>query len=140
MFLNVAVQDHRHNSNHYMVLGCLHGITLREYQLYFGLCMRLPLYLPKQLSREYSLFSSLRKVVPNTSARERAHASWILEEAWRVINARVSFWRSPYRFQRCVLYIGRQVKLLLDAYRQRRETELGTVVETLLAYDPPVVN
>ena len=82
MFLNVAVQDHRHNSNHYMVLGCLHGITLREYQLYFGLCMRLPLYLPKQPPHEDSLFASLRQEVLKTPAQDSAYTSLISEETW----------------------------------------------------------
>ena len=32
LFLNVSVRDPRHNTEHYMVLGCLHGVTLREHQ------------------------------------------------------------------------------------------------------------
>ena len=36
LFQNVATQDPRHNTNHYMFLGCLHGVTLREHHHYLG--------------------------------------------------------------------------------------------------------
>ena len=36
LFQNVSTQDPRHNTNHYMFLGCLHGVTLREHQHYLG--------------------------------------------------------------------------------------------------------
>ena len=29
LFQNMAVWDYRHNTNHYLVLGCLHIVTLR---------------------------------------------------------------------------------------------------------------
>ena len=31
LFVNVSVQDPRHNSDHYMVLGCLHSASLTEH-------------------------------------------------------------------------------------------------------------
>ena len=43
IFQNMAVRDLRHNSNHYMVLGCLHGGSLRENSNYLGRRTRLPL-------------------------------------------------------------------------------------------------
>ena len=33
---NVDIRDPRHNTNHYMVLSCLRGMTLRENQCYLG--------------------------------------------------------------------------------------------------------
>ena len=36
LFGNVSVQDPRHNSDHYMVLGCLHSAPLREHARYLG--------------------------------------------------------------------------------------------------------
>ena len=36
LFGNVSVRDPMHNSDHYMVLGCLHRATLREHSRYFG--------------------------------------------------------------------------------------------------------
>ena len=47
MFQNVAVRDPRHNTDHYMVLGCLRRVTLRENKFYLGSKMQLPLYPPK---------------------------------------------------------------------------------------------
>ena len=38
LFQNVAIRDSRHNTNHYMVLGFLHIMNLREHQCYLGLC------------------------------------------------------------------------------------------------------
>ena len=36
LFDNVSVRDPRHNSDHYMVLGCLHRASLREHARYQG--------------------------------------------------------------------------------------------------------
>ena len=36
LFGNVSVRDPRHNSDHYMVLGCLHSAPLREHARYLG--------------------------------------------------------------------------------------------------------
>ena len=36
LFGNVSVQDPRHNSDHDMVLGCLHSALLREHARYLG--------------------------------------------------------------------------------------------------------
>ena len=33
---NVAVQDKRHNTDHYLVLGCLHSATPAAHSQYFG--------------------------------------------------------------------------------------------------------
>ena len=47
LFQNISFWDHMHNSDHYLVLGCLHGTTLRENQLYLGMSTRLPLTPPR---------------------------------------------------------------------------------------------
>ena len=36
LFGNVSVRDHRHNSDHYLVLGCLHITSLKENTRYLG--------------------------------------------------------------------------------------------------------
>ena len=36
LFRNVFVQDPRHNSDHYMVLGCLPSASLKEHNRYLG--------------------------------------------------------------------------------------------------------
>ena len=78
-----------HNSDHYLVLGCLHGVTLGEHQCYLGTLTRLPLRPPRQSSHEDILFVSPRKAIPKPPAREPPQSSWISEETWRVIGARV---------------------------------------------------
>ena len=42
IFGNVSVRDPRHNSDHYMVLGCLHSAPLKEHTRYLGGRKRLP--------------------------------------------------------------------------------------------------
>ena len=36
LFWNVSIRDPRHNSDHTMVLGCLHSAPLREQAKYLG--------------------------------------------------------------------------------------------------------
>ena len=43
IFWNVSVQDPSHNSDHYMVLGCLHIASVREYYRYLRGRKRPPL-------------------------------------------------------------------------------------------------
>ena len=83
----------RHNIDHYMVLGCLRDVTLRENQCYLDFCIHLLIYPPKRSSHEDKLFASLRQAVPKKPAHERAHSLWILEETWWLIEDRVSLQR-----------------------------------------------
>ena len=59
LFQNVSVWDPRHNIYHYLVLGCLRGVTQREHQHYLGTRTRLPLHPPKRPSREDTMFAFL---------------------------------------------------------------------------------
>ena len=43
IFGNVSVREPRHNSDHYMVLGCLHSAPLRDHARHLGERKRLPL-------------------------------------------------------------------------------------------------
>ena len=43
LFWNVFVWDPRHNSDHYLVLGCLHSAPLSEHLEYLRRRKRLPL-------------------------------------------------------------------------------------------------
>ena len=43
LFWNVSVRDPRHNTDHYMVLGCLHSAPEREHTKYLTGCKRIPL-------------------------------------------------------------------------------------------------
>ena len=42
LFWNVSVQDPRHNSEPYMVLGCLRSTPLRDHAKYLGGCKQVP--------------------------------------------------------------------------------------------------
>ena len=86
--------------------------------------MRLQFNPPKQPSQEDSLFPSLKQVVPKmrtpTGSRRISVESFTPE-------------------QRCLCNLGCQVRSLLNGDRWRRVTEAGTVAETLLVSDPPLV-
>ena len=43
LFWNVSVWDPRHNTDHYMVLGCIQSANEREYVRYLSGRMKLPL-------------------------------------------------------------------------------------------------
>ena len=51
IFGNVSFRDPRHNSEHYMVLGCIHSAPLREHARYLRERKRLPLRPPTTLTR-----------------------------------------------------------------------------------------
>ena len=52
LFWNVSVQDPRHNSDHYMVLGCLYSAPMREHSSYLEGRKRPPLRPPTAPTRE----------------------------------------------------------------------------------------
>ena len=86
-----------YNTDHYMVLGCLHVVNLREHRRYLGSLTRISLYTPKHPSHEDKLFASLRQAVTKTTTHKHAHTSWILEDTWWFIDTRVSLRRSADR-------------------------------------------
>ena len=51
IFGNVSFRDPRHNSEHYMVLGCIHSAPLREHSRYLRERKCLPLRPPNTLTR-----------------------------------------------------------------------------------------
>ena len=57
LFRNVSVRDPRHNSDHYIVMGCLHRSSLKEHTRYLGGRKRLPLRPPTEPTREDTIFS-----------------------------------------------------------------------------------
>ena len=116
LFHHVDSRDLRHNTHQYIVLGYLHGMILREHQLYLGSRTWILLYTSKRPSHEGKIFASFRKAVPKTPSRECVHASWISKETCWVINARVYLWRSADRCQRRLQAVGHQVQSLLNGY------------------------
>ena len=136
LFRNVAVQDPRYNSDHYMVVGLLQGGTTREHVRYIVGRRRIPLTPPKEPTREDTLFGDLRRAVPKPHKREQHRNAWISDKTWKLVDERVLARRGPKvkaRLQR----LGRAIKASLKGYRQQRVEEAGKAVETLLGEDPP---
>ena len=62
MFQNVLFRDLRHNTYHFMVLGCLQGTAQGEHVHYLRLRLRLPILLPRKPRLEDRMLSKLRHV------------------------------------------------------------------------------
>ena len=97
IFQNVAVQDLRHNSDHFMVMGCFHGAPPREHSCYLGRRTCLPIRPPVCQTRTWAdnLFSELRRAISKPDKWMARHNSWISVETWRLVNERVSTRREP---------------------------------------------
>ena len=70
LFWNVSVRDPRHNTDHYMVLGCLRSAPDREHAKYLTGHKKLPLQPPTAPMREDGIFAALQRAVPKPHARE----------------------------------------------------------------------
>ena len=95
LFRNVAVRNPWHNSDHYMVLGCLNSYPLREHTEYLGWRIRPPPPPPTTLTREDGFFASLRRAIPKPKTRESRKNVWISEDKWRLVNEKVPALRGP---------------------------------------------
>ena len=71
LFWNVSVRDLRHNTDHFIVVGCLRRAPTREHAKYLTGRKKLPLQPPTEPTREDGIFAALRKAVPKPHARER---------------------------------------------------------------------
>ena len=92
LFQEVAVQDTRHHSDHYMVMSCLRGEPEKELAVYPRKARRFPI-LPlrhKLVLVQYKLFSDLKTHIPKPPLRERVKQDWISDKTWAPINARVT--------------------------------------------------
>ena len=69
LFGNVSVRYPRHNSDHYMVLGCLHSASLKEHVRYLRGRKNLPLLPSTEPTREDTIFAALQRAVPKPRAR-----------------------------------------------------------------------
>ena len=90
LFWNVSLRAPRHNTDHYMVLGCLLSAPEREHAKYLTGRENLPLQPPTEPTREDGIFAALRRDVPKPHARELRTNEWISEETWRLVDERVS--------------------------------------------------
>ena len=70
LFKNVSVRYPLHNSDHYLVLGCLCSAPLREHTEYLGWHTWLSLWHPTTPTREDKLFAVLRRSIPKPKSWE----------------------------------------------------------------------
>ena len=123
LFGIVSVQDSRNNSDHYMVLGCLHSAPLREHVRYLGGHKRLPLRPPTILTREDGIFAALRRAVLKPLAREARKNAWILVAKSRLVDKRVSARWDITKNQALIRRLGHAIKTSLQEHRKRRSGE-----------------
>ena len=138
LFRNVDVRDPRHNSDHFMVVGHLRSATAQDHARYIKGRRKMPLKPPTKPTREDELFGALRKSVPKPHERDKHKNAWISEEAWRIVNERVSTRRGT-RVREKIRRLGRAIRASLKRDRKRRVEAVGTDVEVLLGGDPPNV-
>ena len=136
LFWNVSMWYPRHNSNHYMVLGCLRSALKKENSKYLMGRKKLLLKPQTEPTREDGIFAALQRAVAKPHARERRTNEWISEETWRLFDERVSARRGT-RVQAKILRLSRAIAASLKGDRKRRVEISGEEVETLLGADPP---
>ena len=136
LFRNVAVQDPRYNSDHYMVVGLLRRRTTREHIIYIAGRIRMPLTPSREPTREDTLLGDLRQAVPKPHKREEHRNAWISDDTWKLVDKRVSARRGT-RVQVRLRRLGRAIKASLKGDRRRRVEEAWKAVEALLGEDPP---
>ena len=90
LFRNLSVWDPRNNTEHFMVAGCLRRTPEQEHIRYIRGRRKSLLQPPTEPTREDGIFAALQKAVPKTHGRDRHKNKWILEERWRLVDARVS--------------------------------------------------
>ena len=136
LFWNFSVRDSRHNSDHYLVLGCLWSAPLSKCSECLGRRKRPPLRPPTTPMREGGIFAALRRASPKPKARDAHKNAWILETTWRLVNKRVSACQDPARDQSLIRRLGRSIAEILKENCRRRAEKAGEEVERLLGLDP----
>ena len=139
LFRNVAVRDSRHNSDHYMVLGCLPNAPPTEQKQYLGERKLWPVRPPREPTTTDELFAALHRAVPRAQPCKARRNAWISESTWRLIDERVSARRDPRYGRVFKRQQGKAVQKSLAADRQRRADEAGVEVEALVKADPPII-
>ena len=136
IFRNVSVRNPRHNTDHFMVVGCLRSAPEREHTRYIAGSNKSPLRPPTEPTRDDGIFAALRRAVPKPHAKERRKNEWISEETWSLVDKRVSARRGT-GVQARIRRLGRAIRESLKGDRKRRLEIAGEEVEMLLGEDPP---
>ena len=134
---NVAVRDVRHNMEHDLVLGYLHGAAPTAHSRYIRKCTHFPTRTPTTLDGVDHLFAELQEAITKPPQQERLRQAWISPETWRFINARTVACRTGD--QRNSRGISRTIKASLQEYQHQRVAKAGSSVESLLASDPLLI-
>ena len=119
LFRNVSVRNPRHNTNHFMLVGCLRSAPEREHIRYIAGRKKLPLRPPADPTRKDGIVAALQRAVPKPHARERRKNEWISEETWRLVDERVSAQRGA-GVQARIRRMGRAIRASLKGVRKRR--------------------
>ena len=139
-FGNLSVRYPRNNSDHYLVLGCLHSASPKEHMRYLGGRKRPPLRPTNKPTREVKIFAYLRRAVPKARAREARRNEWISAATWRLVDERVSARRDPAKDQALIRSLGRAMKASLATDRRRHAEKAGAEVEALVGGEnPPLI-
>ena len=131
LFGNVSVGDPRHNSDHYIVLGCLHISSLKEHAQYLGGRKKLPLRPPTEPSRQDIIFAALRRAVTKPRAWGARKIACISEATWILVNERFSACQDLSKYQTLVRRLVHAIRASLTMDRRRRVEEAGAEVEAL---------
>ena len=83
------------------------------------------------------MFAELQRAIPRPPWRERHRQSWISPETWSLIDTRIEAHRR--KNQRISWSLSRTIKAWIQEDRRRRAAEEGSAVESLLAYDLPLI-
>ena len=68
-FRNVSIRDPQHNTDRFMVVGCLRSAPEREHTRYISGRRKLPSQPPTEPTREDRIFAALRRAVPRVNLR-----------------------------------------------------------------------
>ena len=77
LFQNVTVWDVRHNTDHYLFMGCLHRAAPAAHSRYVGKRIRLPISPSATLDRIDRMFAELWRAIPKPPRWELHRQAWI---------------------------------------------------------------
>ena len=83
------------------------------------------------------LLIALHLAIPNPKVREAKKNTWIFEDMWRLVDAKVSVLQDSACVQDLLRRIGHQIVASLKADWWKRTETSGGEIESFLASDPP---
>ena len=90
LFQNVAVHYARHNTYHYLVLGCFRGTKPAALLIYLGKHTRLPIRSLAPPDKADHMFAELWGDIFNPPRRQLHCQAWIYPEIWSLIDTRMA--------------------------------------------------